>query len=728
MNPFMFRDKLTAAAGQAPGRRKIAPFGAVAWCVAGGISVALLGVLARVAQLQVAPSEALRQHFEPRITRRTELPLRGEIVDRRNRPLSVTRFGFRVVVDPTLLPPDIDGAITKLAEAMEQPADAVGGRILRVVVENEKRAAALATPVAQDTRKPITSRFLTLMKEKLEPIAGLDDQPDPLAQVLADPNDPAAEAPGEPGELVPEGAAPKKPIRYLVVSGMLSEGQARAVKALKMTGVVLEKRQVREYPGGMECAAIVGKVGANHEGLLGAEKLLEKRLTGNKGHIDFVRDATGKPIWIEPGQIDPAQPGADVRLSIDLEVQRIAYEEVSRGIDDADTAGGRCLVIDSITGEILAMVDILRDPPDAESFPWADDPVVEPPPGGWTRRNPAPKKPPAPDFPHGHRWEINKPDPSRDIHPALARNRCVEDMYEPGSTFKPFVWSTITELGLARPDEVFTTGRGGWVPPDGRKPIKDVTARDQMTWCEVLVNSSNIGMIKGAQRLSYVQLHDAVTRFGFGKPTGLGLPGESPGVVTSMKNWKLGTQVSVAFGNEVAVTPLQMVRAFAAFARPGELAGTLPRLRLTMDSLADGPGVTYRVLPQSVAELARETMKGVTGSMETKYCPPPEGQKWRYTMFGKSGTSKIPVGAAPKGKRKMRGTPGYLDQYRVSFIAGAPIENPRLVVLVVMDDPGPERIRKNTYYGSMVSGPVVRRIMERTLTYLGTAPSLQPQQ
>lgn len=722
MNPFMFRDKLRSSTGSAApsgrpsditARAGKSPFGAVAWCLAGGISLALVAVLGRVAQLQVAPSDALREHFEPRVTRRTELPLRGEIVDRRNRPLSVTRFGFRVILDPTLLPQDIDSAITQLADAMGLPADAVGARVLRVVMENEKRAAALAPTATNEPTRPVASRFLSMVKEKLEPIAGLDE-PDPVP-------------PAEVGPM-PEGAAPKKPIRYLVVSGMLSDERARAVKALKMPGVVLEKRQVREYPGGVECAALVGKVGVDHKGLLGAEKLLDQQLNGAKGHTDFVRDATGKPIWIEPGQIDPAEPGADVRLSIDLEVQRIAYEEVQRGIDDADAAGGRCLVVDSITGEILAMVDILRTPPDAHPFPWADDPKVEPPPGGWTRRNPAPKKPPAPDFPGKQRWLINTPDPAREIHPALARNRCVEDMYEPGSTFKPFVWSTITELGLARPDEVFITGKGGWVPPDGRKPIKDVTARDSMTWQEVLVNSSNIGMIKGAQRLTPQQLHDAVLRFGFGKATGLGLPFESRGIVTTMKNWKNSTQVSVAFGNEIAVTPLQMARAFCAFSRPGELAGTLPRLRLTMNESEEGPGVTYRVLPRSVAELTRDTMKGVTGSMETKYCPPPEGERWRYTIFGKSGTSKIAVGSPPDGKRKMRGTPGYLDQYRVSFIAGGPLENPRLVVLVVIDDPGPERIRKNSYYGSMVSGPVVRRITERTLTYLGTTPSPQPQQ
>jgi len=468
MNPFLFRDKLTSSAGKAPAP-KPAPFGAVAWCLAGGISLALVAVLGRVAQLQVAPSDKLREHFEPRVTRRVQLDLRGEIVDRRNRPLSVTRFGSRVIVDPTLLPADIDGAIIKLSDAMGQPADAVGARILRAVVENEKRTAALATPVLAQP-KAGASRFLSLMKEKLQPIAGLDDQPDTLP--TADPATTDAAPDAADATIIPEGAAPKKPIRYLAVSGLLSDEQARAVKALKIPGVSLEQRKVREYPGGIECAAIVGKVANDHTGLLGAEKLLNSKLLGNKGHIDFVRDATGKPIWIEPGQIDPAQPGNDVRLSIDLEIQRIAYEEVERGITEADTAGGRCLVVDSITGEILAMVDILRTPPDALPFPWADDPVVEPPPGGWTRKNPAPRKPQAPDFPGKQRWIVNKADPARDIHPALARNRNVEDMYEPGSTSSPSSGPPLPSSASPASTRFSSPARAAGSPPTAASPSR----------------------------------------------------------------------------------------------------------------------------------------------------------------------------------------------------------------------------------------------------------------
>src|SRR5690606_716613 len=160
-------------------------------------------------------------------------------------------------------------------------------------------------------------------------------------------------------------------------------------------------------------------------------------------------------------------------LSVDLELQRIAEEELARGVEDADAAGGRLLMMDPDTGEILAVVDIVRDVPDAVPFEWEDQDAP---------RGPAP---PAGGRPAD---SVLPGDEARQIHPALGRNRCVEDIYEPGSTFKPFVWAAVTELGLARPEEVFDTEGGRWHTSYGRY-IEDVTKRARMTWREVLVNS-----------------------------------------------------------------------------------------------------------------------------------------------------------------------------------------------------------------------------------------------
>lgn len=677
--------------------------------LAWGITLLMVGLMARVAQLQLAPSADLREHLEPRVTTRGELPLRGDLLDRRGRVLASTRFASRVVVDPTLLPTPPDQAIVDLARAMDLPREQVGERIMRALEQNARRAAARAA--AAGAEGPSSREALkNLIRDAV-------NMPEGQTQASAE------AVPAEP-VAVEETEALRGPIRYLPIGGVLTDEQAAAVRGLKIQGVMLEPRAVREYAGGEEVASIVGKVGFEDRGLMGAELWLDQALQGERGQMRFVRDSRGRPLWVEPGAVVRAQPGSDVRLSVDLELQRIAYEELMRGVEECDALGGRLVMIDPVTGEILAMVDIVRELQGLSPYPWV--PVTPPTPRGQR----PPPAPPEPDLTVRRRYQTLPPDPGRRIHPALARNRCVEDVYEPGSTFKTFVWATVTELGRAKPTEVFDTEGGRWRTSYGRY-IEDVTKRQSMTWADVLVNSSNIGMIKGAERLSFQELREAVLRFGFGRPTGLGLPGEADGIVTSARNWSKYTHTSVTFGYEIAVTPVQMVRAFSAFARPGDLSGTMANLRLVAaddpqgESLAD---VRYRVVPPQIADLTRETLAAVATSMESRIREGvPEGG-WRYTIYGKSGTAEIPLGRAPEGFRRPRGTSGYFDlQYNSSFIAAGPLESPRLVILVVIDDPGPERVRTRTHYGASTAGPVVRRVLERSLTYLNVPPSPRPE-
>lgn len=306
------------------------------------------------------------------------------------------------------------------------------------------------------------------------------------------------------------------------------------------------------------------------------------------------------------------------------------------------------------------------------------------------------------------------------------RNRCVEDAYEPGSTFKPFMWAEVTALGLARPEEVFNTHDGEWTTPYGRR-ITDVEPFGTQTWAHILVHSSNIGMVQGTARMSFKQMRDAVLKLGFGSRTKIGLPGESTGLVTPLKRWSNYSQTSVASGYEVAVTPLQMVRAFSVFARTGDAAGTLPPIRLTAidPELHGGVVGGERVLPAEVANLTRETMRGVTERLDSRLSRNAEAEPLRYDAFGKSGTAEIPLGPPPPGKRRPKGSDGYYQgQYNSSFIAAAPAEHPRVVVVVVIDDPGPQRVATRTHYGAATAGPVNRRIIERTLGYLGVPPTV----
>lgn len=659
------------------------------WAMLAGAFVALaLGVIVvRVTQLQLAPPARLAEHIQARVTRASLPGVRGEILDRRGRLLSTTRIGYRAFVDPTLFPDPPEEAIIRLADALGVMPEDVGEPIMSKVAVNDARLALL--PEADSVDQQSLSEMLRQMFSG----GSRDDE--------------KAESP--------------RLVRYVPVGPVLDEDRVATVRALRIPGVHLERRDIREYPGGPLVASVVGKVGDEPKWSIGAERILNDQLLGDSGKAEYVRDAKGRPLWVEPGHWNPARRGHDARISIDLELQRIAHEELARGIADADAAGGRCIMLDPLTGEVLAMIDMVLDRDDLAPFAWE------------------PLDPKAPRAAHATgsarpRYKTLSDDPGRHIHPALARNRCIEDVYEPGSTFKSFIWSVITERGLAKTSEVFDTEGGRWFTFYGRY-IEDVTKRDVMTWQEVLVNSSNIGMIKAGERMSFEQMHEAIVRFGFGSRTNIGLPGEGAGIITPMKRWSKYSQTSVAIGHEVAVTPIQMVRAFSCFARPGDLAGTLPDVTLSaVDHDAIAIPVVNRVLPSPIALLTRQTLGGVTHNVEERMKvqarsagmegESAESGNWRFALFGKSGTAEIPLGKAPKGMRRPRGSSGYFDgQYNSSFIAAGPTEDPRLVCLVVIDDPGPQRVRSRTHYGSMTAGPVVRRAMERALTYLGAPPS-----
>jgi len=672
-------------------------------------TLGLVGLFARVVQLQLGPDPRLAETVGTRTAVQSEEPARGDLLDRRGRLLSVTRFAHRVIVDPTQLerdrlsevkrkvPVTLDEIMGAIATASGRPIEDIGRELSGAMIENDARREFLRSigwmaPEPQESHQPPVHE------------AGLDDTPGaaPILGVEAEATvDPLATSP----------ATPKWPTRYLPMSGVISDERASVLRARNFPGVSLERVPVREYPGGSTVAPIVGRVGFDRSGTVGAELSMYDKLEGSPGRITFVRSAGGRPLWVSPGSATPAVHGADVRLSIDLEIQRIAQEELFRGVNEYNAAGGRVVVIDPNTGEIYAMVDITRPVPEAVAFPWA--PIGQ-------RPNAA-----APEYvSEAKRYRVIAEDKAREIHPALGHNRCVESVYEPGSTFKPFMWAIVTETGRLRPSDVLNTENGYWVTSYHRE-IRDVKAKASQTWHDVLVNSSNIGMGKGCERLSFAEMNRGVVRWGFGKKTGLPLAGESSGLVTPIDRWKITSTHSVAFGNEVAVTPVQMVRAFAAFCRQGDAAGTIGPIRLIAagdkELRAD---VMYRVVPSKVALLARDAMGTVAENMETSLASRSGEKEWRYNIFGKSGTSKIPLGRAPEGYRLPHGTKGYLQkQFTTSFLAGGPTENPRLVVLVIIDDPGPELTHTNRAYGALTAGPVNRRIFERALTYLGVASS-----
>ncbi len=449
--------------------------------------------------------------------------------------------------------------------------------------------------------------------------------------------------------------------RYVVIVDLLEQWQVDLIRESSYKNVGLEARLVRSYPHGNSVASLVGLVGDEHTGLAGLEHSLNNSLDGTTGTIVRLRDSDKDTLWVDPINYKPKSDGDNVQLTIDVVIQEIAMNYLQAAVLKCNAGGGRVVVLDPKTGGILAMADILN------------------PRENWTQ-------------------EVS--DPSRDIDPRLGRNRCLTDPYEPGSTFKPFVWSFATELGKATEDEILPTPSGSPHRTTFGRMIRDAHYYGPSTWQKVLIKSMNSGMAIIAERLTYEEMRSGITGFGFGSPTYIGLAGETSGIMTSGKNWSPYTQTSVAMGHEIAVTLLQMAQGFCAFARDG----SLPQLRLIAQKEPSVPIVKQAITPE-IALITRNIMAKVMTEGTGR-----KSQSDLYDLFGKSGTAQLP---RADGK-------GYFeDRYTASFVAGAPLLDPAVVVVCVIDDPD----KKIAHYGGEVAGPVVRDIINDTLEYLGVAPT-----
>ena len=569
--------------------------------------VALSLTLVRVAQLKVAPPDKLDAAAGRRTSERAELAPRGEVLDRRGRPLAMSLVGYRLYCDPAFI--------------YERGWDAAKKRAktdLNAVAECDPfRDAAIAlAPVLRATPQQVHE----LLKSNAER-------------------------------------------RYVVLAQDVDEAQVDLLRELDLDGVGMETKLVRDYPAGGLASQLVGKVGFEHTGQAGVEYAFDRDLRPVPGHVKALRDAFGRTLWINRQDYVPGDPGDDVRLSIDLAIQESAERHLGAMVEDMNAGGGRVIVLDAQNGDVLAMADILRERPG---------------------------------------WKEATRDPSRKIHPALGRNRNFTDPYEPGSTFKSFVWARATQVGAARPSEIIPLPAGPYTTPFGRT-IHDVKYTGPVSWKTVLVKSLNGGMAMVAMRMSFEQLQQAVRDFGFGQKVAMGIPGESAGIVTAPGKWSKYSQTSVAMGHEIAVTPIQMARAFSAFARDD---GTMVQPRLVMprgggERGVDRTGASKPVIDSQVLAVAREAMLGVVEDGTAR-----KAQSAHYRMFGKTGTAELAV----PGQR------GYdRDRYVASFIAAAPATNPRLVVLCVIDDPD----KRKGHFGGSIAGPVVRDVVDDALQYLG---------
>ncbi|MDP6381058.1 MAG: penicillin-binding protein 2, partial [Phycisphaerae bacterium] len=388
-------------------------------------------------------------------------------------------------------------------------------------------------------------------------------------------------------------------------------------------------------------------------------------------------DARRRPLWVESardeGEVgssiaDLNRDGRTIVLTIDKAIQSFVEIELKRVIEKYEAKGVIGIVMDPRTGEVLAMANL---------------PAYDPNNYG--------------DYPAEAR-----------------RNRAITDPYEPGSTFKAFVAAAALAKGVVKMEEQIHCGNGVWRYRS--RTINDHHPYGRLSLQDIVVKSSNVGMAKLGVRLGDERLRQAVLDFGFGSKTGILLSGENAGVVQSAQKWSYWTTTSVPFGHEIMVTPLQLVTAFSVFANGGKLLkprivrGILDtRGRLVAD-LAGKPEVVSQVMPEPLANAFRdEVLVEVVERGTGRQC-----KISGYKVFGKTGTAQklAPPGSAESGN-------GYSHELYVgSFIAGAPAEAPRLVVLVAVDEPN----KSKGYYGGTVAAPAVRAILEQTLAYLGVRP------
>ena len=424
----------------------------------------------------------------------------------------------------------------------------------------------------------------------------------------------------------------------------------RCVEALNVPGVHSVEESRRFYPKRRLAAQVLGYVGTDNEGMGGVEYALETRIKGEPGSRVIWSDALKRRAGtrVEKRPI----PGESVYLTLDENLQYIAESELSQAVRESRSHSGIAIVMRPSTGELLAMA----------SFP---------------------------------SFNPNRFGDASEIH---RRNRSVTDVYEPGSTFKIVAAAAALEEGVVTEDERIDCGQGGIRIAD--RFIRDHRPFDVLTFREVVVNSSNVGMIRIGQRLGRSRLESYVKAFGFGEPTGVELTAESRGILRPSERWGPVTSATITFGQEVSVTPLQMVAAANVIATSGYLMR--PRLVLGFGG-SDGalvPSLSPEPVRRVVSEATARRMSDILTAVVEKGTGKAAALRG-YRVAGKTGTAQK---AVPGGYSK--------TDFIASFVGFAPALRPELTALVILDSP------EGDHSGSRAAA-VFARIVERSLVHLG---------
>jgi len=450
--------------------------------------------------------------------------------------------------------------------------------------------------------------------------------------------------------------------RFVWLSRKMTPGKAEKVKELgsKEIGIRLESR--RFYPKKTLAGPVLGFTGMDNEGLEGLERAYDKALRGVDGWLLAEKDAVGRTVF--PGgpgfQYKLPKPGHDIVLTIDEVIQHIADKELDAAVQSARAKGGVCLVMNPQTGEVLALS---------------------------VRTT-------------GHSRPAFNPNEPQRSKPGEWRNRAVTDAFEPGSIFKAVLAAAALEEKIVHPLERLDCSAGKIQVAD--RVISDAHKNGVLTFTDVIAESSNVGTIKVALRLGKERFARYISAFGFGRKTGIDIPGEIPGLLKDQRLWSGVSIGSISIGQEIGVTPIQMATAYCAFAN----GGTLMKPYIVSEIVDRGGNEGKKFGPTPVARAISPETCAKVNKMLQRVVETGTGQKARptgYTAAGKTGT-------AQKIDQK---TGGYSKKdYVSSFVGFAPAGAPKLVVLVMIDTP------EGVIYGGSIAAPVFKAVAEQSLAYL----------
>ena len=424
----------------------------------------------------------------------------------------------------------------------------------------------------------------------------------------------------------------------------------KKVKQLDMKGVSTEREYKRYYPAAEVTSHFIGFTNIDDKGQEGLELAYDNWLTGKPGKKRVLKDRLNRVVQnIE--SIEPSVPGKQLELSIDRRVQYLAYRELAAAVKYHRAKGGSLVMLDIRTGEIMAMV-------------------------GQPSYNPNNRK---------------------GLKSQYFRNRAVTDVFEPGSTMKPFTIAAGLESGNYKPHSAINTSPGYYKV--GEYTVRDMRNYGKIDVSTVITKSSNVGASKIALSLEPEQYWDALSRFGFGQSTGSGYPGESSGTLNPYNTWSEIEMATLSFGYGLSVTPLQLAHAYSVLATGGVM---LPVSFLKVKGSVSGK----RVMPENITRQVRKMLETVVSASGTGKRAAIKG----YRVIGKTGTVH----------KSIRG--GYSDDRYLSIFAGiAPASEPRFAMVVLIDEPGGDH-----HYGGVVAAPVFSRVMEGTFRILNIPPDDLP--